>query len=446
MKDLHGLMTSSNSARSVEAYGRALKVFNTYLGDPLAIIDQALAADPGFIMGHVFRAHVLVSMWEKSVLPQLHRSLEALRPLQLRGNHRERWHIRALEQWAGGDWNGARETFDRLLAEYPRDLLALQSGHLADFYHGDRDSLRGRIARVLPAWSADDPGYGYLLGMLAFGLEECGNYGAAEEYGLRALDLDPNDSWAHHAVIHVMEMQARQREAIAFAEGRQQHWAQADNGFRFHNWWHLALFHLDQDDTSAALRVYDQGVRSDPSGIQLMMLDAAALLWRMHLRGVDVGQRWEELAQHYENDGEGGFYAFNDVHAVMAFAATGRTAALSERLAQMRLAASRVNSNAAMAQRVGLPIARAFEAFAQQRHSDAVALLLPVRHRAHEFGGSHAQRDIVQRTLIESAIRAGEKSLAVALCNERVFLKPECPFSRGLLGRANEAVRQANVA
>jgi tetratricopeptide (TPR) repeat protein len=446
MKDLHGLVTSSNNARSLESYARALNAFNSYLGDPLAIIDQALADDPGFVMGHVLRAHVCISLWEKSVLPQLRQSLDALRPLQTRASDRERRHFHALEQWAAGDWNGARETLDKLSAEFPRDLLALQSGHLSDFYHGDRDSLRGRIARALPAWSAGEPGHGYLLGMLAFGLEECGNYRVAEETGRRALDIEQNDSWAHHAVIHVMEMQARQGEAIAFAEGRRQYWAQADNGFRFHNWWHVGLFHLDQDEFKAALRVYDQGIRSETADVQLMKLDAAALLWRMHLRGLDVGNRWEELAKQYEHDAEGGFYAFNDVHAAMAFAATGRAAALSQRLAHLRLAATRVNSNAAMSHRVGLPIAKAIEAFGQGRYTDAVSLLLPVRHRAHEFGGSHAQRDIVQRTLIEAAIRAGEKSLAVALCNERVYLKPGCLFSLGWLGRASEVVRQANVA
>ncbi|NIR32041.1 MAG: tetratricopeptide repeat protein, partial [Gammaproteobacteria bacterium] len=68
-------------------------------------------------------------------------------------------------------------------------------------------------------------------------------------------------------------------------------------------------------------------------------LDAAALPWRTHLRGPDVGTRWVELAGRYEEGDEGGFYAFNDMHAMMAFIATGRSAAAVARLAAMEAAA-----------------------------------------------------------------------------------------------------------
>jgi tetratricopeptide (TPR) repeat protein len=436
MNDARGVATSSSNAKSLEIYERALRALNVYRGDAAAIIDQALAADPEFAMGHVLRAQVQVTLWERSALPGIGAAVARLEALHSRMNDRERRHAHALELWARGDWEGHRAELERLTAEVPRDLLALQVGHLADFYHGDRESLRDRVARALPAWSREEPGYGFLLGMQAFGLEECGAYAEAEEAGRMALHDEADDCWAQHAVAHVLEMQARQAEGILFMELRRKHWAQEDNGFAFHNWWHTALYHLDQGKPQRALEIYDQGVRPQPSEIRLMMLDAAALLWRMHLRGMDVGRRWEELADAYQGGDEDGFYAFNDMHAMMAFVASGRPKAAGELLRVVEACAAARNTNARMEREVGLPILRAIEAFGRGKYAQAAALLAPVRARAHIFGGSHAQRDILSRTLLEAALRAGDKPLARALAEERAAQKPGCPFTRELRARA----------
>ena len=436
MNDARGVATSSSNAKSLEIYERALRALNVYRGDAAAIIDQALAADPEFAMGHVLRAQVQVTLWERSALPGIGAAVARLEALHSRMNDRERRHAHALELWARGDWEGHRAELERLTAEVPRDLLALQVGHLADFYHGDRESLRDRVARALPAWSREEPGYGFLLGMQAFGLEECGAYAEAEEAGRMALHDEADDCWAQHAVAHVLEMQARQAEGILFMELRRKHWAQEDNGFAFHNWWHTALYHLDQGKPQRALEIYDQGVRPQPSEIRLMMLDAAALLWRMHLRGMDVGRRWEELADAYQGGDEDGFYAFNDMHTMMAFVASGRPKAAGELLRVVEACAAARNTNARMEREVGLPILRAIEAFGRGKYAEAAALLAPVRARAHIFGGSHAQRDILSRTLLEAALRAGDKPLARALAEERAAQKPGCPFTRELRARA----------
>ncbi len=223
MEDRRGAPVSTDNPGNLETYEMALGALNAYRGDPVAVIDTALEADPDFVMGHILRAEVNLTMWERSVVPEIEASLERLNDLDNRSNDRERAHVRALEQWVAGEWNGMRNQLDRLLAEHPRDMLALQIGHLADFYHGDRDNLRGRIARALPAWGRDDPGYGFVLGMYAFGHEECGDYSRAEETGRQAIEVEPDDCWAQHAVAHVMEMQARQAEGIAFMEERTDH-------------------------------------------------------------------------------------------------------------------------------------------------------------------------------------------------------------------------------
>ncbi len=444
LRDARGEPVSAATSSSLAAYEAALQQFNSYMNDPVATIDAALAEQPDFVMGHVLKAETLISAWERSVTGAVRETRDRLVALRDRANARERGHIAAIEAWSTGDWAGYKRHLDVVSAEHPRDLLALQAGHLSDFYHGDRDNLRGRVARVLPAWTADTPGYSYVLGMLAFGLEESGDYGRAEETGRHALAIDPFDGWAQHAVAHVLEMQARQGEGIAFMEAAADRWSRPGNAFAFHNWWHTALYNLDQGNVDRALAIYDTAVRPAPSQLQLEMVDAVAFLWRLHLRGLEVGDRWIDLADTYARTGEEGFYAFNDMHAMMAYAATGRSSDADRLMTEVERRSTAHGTNGDMTRAVGLAVAGAVRAFGRGDYAGAVDLLLPVRTRTYPFGGSHAQRDIVQRTLIEAASRAGRTALATALLQERTFLKPSCPFSWGWLAqlRSGDATRK----
>src|SRR5690606_30551829 len=141
-----------------------------------------------------------------------------------------------------------------------------------------------------------------------------------------------------HAVAHVMEMQGRQADGIRWLTSRQEDWA-PDNMFAIHNWWHLALFHLDEDAIGDVLRLYDEHIRADRSDMALNLIDASALLWRLHLRGVDSTHRWEELADAWEQRKADGYYAFNDVHALMAYLGAGRYTLGEELIATLEAAA-----------------------------------------------------------------------------------------------------------
>ena len=168
------------------------------------------------------------------------------------------------------------------------------------------------------------------------------------------------------------------------------------------------------------------------------MLDATALLWRLHLRGADVGDRWKELADKWEKRIEDGYYAFNDMHAMMSFVADGRERSARWLLDNQVRRLDRGGTNAAMTRDVGLPVCRAIHAFARGNYRMTIEELLPVRPIAHRFGGSHAQRDVLSLTLIEAALRANETKLARALASERTELKPKSPFNWTLTARARE--------
>ncbi|RZT36882.1 tetratricopeptide repeat protein [Cupriavidus agavae] len=435
LTDGRGLTVSTQHARSVERFDAALHLLNGYYGDPLTAIDATLEADPAFVMGHALRAGLMVTAGDGTAAPLLRQSVEAGEALLAHANDRERRHIAAARAWLDGRFYRALQQYGEIVVDYPRDLLAIQVAHLCDFLLGQSSMLRDRIGQVLPHWDAQMPGYSYLLGMQAFGFEETQLYARAEDAGRRALALNPRDPWAVHAVAHVMEMEGRIDDGAAWLEGRQADWAD-DNMLAVHNWWHLALFRLEAGDTAAVLDLYDRHVARPAPAIALDLVDASAMLWRLHLRGVDVGDRWQPVADDWLGRGAHGYYAFNDVHAILASLGAGRPEAASELRAGLMAAAQGSGTNAAMARDVGLPVADALIAFAHGDYDLTIERLLPVRLIAHRFGGSHAQRDVLALTLIEAALRAGRGNLSQALAAERAALKPMSPSLELLVRRA----------
>ncbi|UIF91332.1 tetratricopeptide repeat protein [Cupriavidus sp. UYPR2.512] len=436
LTDSRDLPVSTQNARSVEQYETALQLLNGYYGDPLAAIDTALAADPGFAMGHALRAALMVTAGDGTAESMLRQSVEAGEALHARANDRERRHIAAARAWLDGEFERSVRLYGDIVIDYPRDLLAIQTAHLEDFLLGQSSMLRDRVAQALPHWDAGMPGYGYLLGMHAFGLEETQLYGRAEESGRRALELNPRDPWAVHAVAHVMEMQGRLADGIAWLDGRRDDWSD-DNMLAVHNWWHLALFQLEEGRTDEVLALYDRYIKRPAPAIALDLVDACALLWRLHLRGVDVGGRWQPVADDWLGRGAAGYYAFNDVHAVMASLGAHRPAAADQVRAALERAALGNGTNAMMSRDVGLPVADALIAFDQGDYTTAIDLLMPVRLMAHRFGGSHVQRDVISLTLLEAALRGGRRNLALALTSERAALKPMSPGLHRLVQRAD---------
>ncbi|WP_129644995.1 tetratricopeptide repeat protein [Peristeroidobacter agariperforans] len=437
LRDSRGCPVSTRSTAQLAQFEQALELSVSYRLDPLATIQAALESDPDFAMGHCLRAGLMIMATDRMVAPLLTESIEAIESLGRRANERERAHAAAARAWLHGDFAGSVRRYGEILLEYPRDLLALQVAHVGDFFNGSSTMLRDRVAQVLPEWDTSAPGYNYVLGMYAFGLEETGLYSRAEDVGRRALEINPIDAWGVHAVTHVMEMQGRIREGIDFLTSRERDWAD-DNGLAFHNWWHLGLFHLDAGNVAQVLDLYDRRIRPAPSQVPLEMLDASAMLWRLQLRGIDVGDRWRTLASCWEPFVDHAYYAFNDAHAVMAFVGAQRMDLARRTIAAMEQKCSGADTNAMMTRDVGLPLAQALVSFAEGNYSEVVRQLQPIRTIASRFGGSNAQRDLIHLTLVESALRSDQIRLARALIAERTQLKPSSPSNWQLTARVME--------
>ena len=436
LNDIRGVPTSSDSQASLDRLEEALDLAIIMRGDPVLVLDAALDAEPGFVLGLCLRAEMQLLTTERSRVPMVARDVELAEALTGTANNRERGHIAAIRAWLEGNMEKSTECWETILLDYPRDLIALYCAHMTDFFLGSAPQMRDRISRALRGWDADTPGYGYVLGMYAFSLEEAGDFARAEDFGRKAVELNPSDVYAIHAVAHVMEMQGRQEDGINWMTERQSDWA-IDCGFAIHLWWHTAMYHLDLEQFDRVFEIYENGIRHSVDGISLEELDAASMLWRLNLLGVDVSDRWGELADRWEPAAEDTYYAFNDMHAMMAFAGAGRDMAAAKLLAATAsYVTERGGTNAQMTKDVGIPVCRALLAFSREDYNAVVDLLLPIRYKSNVFGGSYAQRDVIALTLIEAAIRAGRFSLAHALLAERTALKESSPMTWKLMARS----------
>lgn len=434
MVDRQGNPLTGATANALDDYERAVWSFNIYRGDPIALLDRAIEAAPEFVMAYLLKGHLYALATEPEASAEAQRLLD--RASSLPCNEREQSHCAALGRILAGNWNAAAITMDLHNAGHPHDLVALQVGHLIDFYRANARSLRDRIARTLPQWSREMPGYSIVLGLYAFGLEESGDYARAEATGREALSLEPQDCWAHHAVAHVMEMQGRARDGIGWMSAREPFWAGESNFFQIHNWWHRALYHLDLEQTDEVLRLYDGPIRSGRSTVALDMLDASALLWRIQLTGHEVGERWNELADCWDRHADGRLYPFNDWHAVMAYLGAGRADSIQRVQQALAVSAEGTNDIARWVDQIGLPAIEGFVAFWNGDYRRCAELLYPLRYLPGRFGGSHAQRDLLDWTLTEAAVRANWTEVATALAHERLALKPFSPVNRLFLTRA----------
>jgi hypothetical protein len=414
----------TGSAGAVEAYDRAVDLQVRFRPEVTDAIAAVVAADPGCVMGRVAGAYLGLMSTEAHAVAE---AREALGPFAHDGDEgllpRERAHLAAARRWAGGDMAGAGALLSDISIRYPRDLLALAVGHQIDFFRGDAVTLRDRVGRALGAWTRTDQLSGFVYGMYAFGLEECNQYGQSAEAGQRAVEANPDDVWGIHAVAHTFEMRGQIPDGVRFMRSRQRDWTR-DNFLNVHNSWHFALYLLQADDVAGALAIYDSVLNHAGSGdVAMELLDSSALLWRMQLEGVPVGDRWRPLAEAWTRLLVPGFYPFNDMHAIMAYIGTGELNRARELVAALDRVVREGDQAATgwtMTSAVGLPVCRSLVLFAEGAYELVLSELMPIRTRVHEFGGSHAQRDAVERTLLEAAIRSGRTDLANALVSERL--------------------------
>ena len=444
-KDCRGLEMTAASDDAVAAYDQTIRAYLAFARDTGDRLKAAYRADADMPMAHCLKGYFFQLFSNPALHPKAEQALaQAAKAAEARGAHpRERMHIAALAAWRQGDLRKATDIWEAVLVEHPLDILALKLGHFTHFYLGDAAELRDSVARVLPLWSEAVPDYGFVLAMRAFGLEESGDHPAAEHAGRRAVEINPEDSWGVHAVAHVLEMQGRAQEGIAWVSGLRPAWSKANN-FRYHVSWHQALFHFERAEYDKVLALYDGEFRAERTDDILDLSNAIAMLWRLEDEGVAVGARWEELAAIALKRSRDHVLAFADAHFVMALAAGGKldqAAAMATSLAgadpQGRVTEAPILAG------IGATLADAILAFRRGDYAAAVERLYPMRSGVRLIGGSHAQRDVFARLLILAALKAGKAKLARALLAERAARNPNSAWTWKKSAETMEALGDA---
>jgi len=399
--DMHGLPISTASTEAAAAFDRALTGYLKYRADAGQRLAAVFAADGEFALAHCLKGYFAMLSYKQANVPVASEAAKQARLMSAHATPRERAHAGALEAWIAGDLDRALGVWEQILTEHPRDVLAFRLAHFNNFWLGRPGEMRASVERVKPKWGRDLPGYGTILSCHCFSLEECGDYAAAEPSGRAAIEIDPGDVWGTHAVAHVMEMQGRHAEGIAWLDELERNWEGAAN-LVHHLWWHRALFHLERREFDAVLDLYDRRFRNLSSPLTQAQPDlyidvqnAASMLFRLELIGIDVGNRWDEVADKAQARIGDCLSAFTLPHWMMALAATGRDDAARKMLDAMRAFGAGEGAVARIVGQVALPVCAAVLAHRKGEHKRAVELMRPVLGEMYRLGGSHAQQDVL---------------------------------------------------
>ena len=419
-KDQQGL-TLAGSPQSAEAFDRAVADYFGLTGDPVGILKQALKNDPDFALGGVAIAGLFMIGGFRGDHPEVTEALAAAESAMRGASSRERMHLAAVKAWSEGRSPEAAQVWEAILKDWPTDALAFRFGQDAYLFLGRSLSIRDSAARVLPVWDRDNPLTSFVLGAYAFGLEEAGDLGPAEDAGREALARNPRDAWAAHAIAHVMETAGRGEEGVAFLRQTRPDWSDA-HFMAGHNGWHLALFLIEQGRLKEVLADYDRF--------------AAAETRRRH----DARPGRRGLAPLAARTGGGGRRKSLGAGGAGVDGPCRRSRARLQRSAlrprrRALAGAGRPRPVPAVAGRLrtawrgpqpaghggGRPaLHRRRDRLCGEATGDgAIDAILPVRFETFRIGGSHAQRDVINRTLFAAAERAGDRALVKTLRDER---------------------------
>jgi tetratricopeptide (TPR) repeat protein len=423
-QDIRGLdLTTSRPGAA--AFDHLIVGYLTQRADTGSRLDAVLEADPEFALAQCMKGYFAMLGFKEALIPAAQDQARLATSLAEGATLRERLHAAALTAWAEGDMDQALATWEAILQQDPLDVVAFRLAHFLYFWLGRQREMHASVQRVMPAWSDAVPAYSAILACHAFAHEEVGDYVTAESSGRRAIEIDPGDLWAAHAVAHVMESQGRRTEGIDWLMALSPNWEGSHN-MQHHLWWHCALFRLEHGDFGGALELYDTRFRNLDAPLTVASPDvyidvqnAASMLFRLQRLGVDVGTRWEELADKAEARIGDCASTFTLPHWMMALTATGRTEAAERMVEGMRGFANRQGTLPPLVRDYVLPIAEAQLAHANGRHAEAVELMRPALGGMSQLGGSHAQQDVLEQLFVDAALKAGRTG-DVRLALERV--------------------------
>ncbi|MBD0388459.1 MAG: tetratricopeptide repeat protein [Nostoc sp. C3-bin3] len=408
LKDAQGLVVTTDSAQAIAAINRFIDQALCYGQNAETAILQAIEADPTCVLAHAYAAAYYLTQENSKAWQQVQPYLQVIQRNLAKITYREKLYVQAILAWANQEIDRAIAFHEQITNRFPRDLISVQQGQYHYFYTGNKEKLLKIAQKVLPS----NPQQHYLYGMVAFGLEQCHQLEAAEKMAREAIALNRYDPWAHHALAHVMETQGRVNEGIAWMESFADTWKNCNSMLYTHNWWHIALYYLEQKNYQKVASLYDKHIweranKQSPKD----QVGAISLLLRLELRGVNVGKRWQSMIPYLYSRIDEHALPFQDLHYVYALAKAGHTDWVNEMLQSMHYHALSINPFLQKSWlEVAIPAARGMVAHAKGDFNTAVTELKLVLPRLYEIGGSHAQRVLFEEIYHDAVLWTQKQS------------------------------------
>lgn len=431
LRDNFGLPVSADAASTVAAlnqFADEVLSHGKYAGALLA----AAEADSRAPLAQAYAAALYLFLQTREGVREAHPWLQRARDACKRvgGTDRETLIVSALEHWANGNIRQAAALHMEIAQRWPTDLLNLKLAQMHQINLGDRQGM----ARLLQIATAAHTNSAFAWGLFAFAQEQLGEHRNAERSAQRALKLHHVDPWAQHAFAHVFEARGAIRDGIEWMRAIAPDWDRCSSFMYTHHWWHLALMHLDNDQPEEALRLYDQRVWAVRKTYVQDQINAVSLLSRLECRGVDVGDRWTDLAEHVApriHDQQNGFI---DLHYGYALARAGNDAAVAEWIKAITAhSVSGDSTTAPLWANVALPAARGMVAYARGRMGRVTLHLEPVARRLSDLGGSNAQQDWLEQIQLQALLHTRNFSRARSILGRRIRSRPAIHWQHRVL-------------
>jgi tetratricopeptide (TPR) repeat protein len=434
--DRYGLTVSTASAAARDRYQDgmdALLSLGPGAGDAFA---GAVAADEGLALAHAGAALLAFFVGDGAAARV---AIGRARELVAGATRRERQHVEALAVLMGGDATRGLALIEAHVAEFPRDALLVNqaSSSIAVGGRADREAFRaGFLERLVPDYGTD----WWFQSALAFTYHEVNRFEESRRLSERSLEQYPGNANATHNIAHICFETVDNDGGVAFLDD----WLAGYDRqapFYCHLAWHLAMFELHRGRYRRALEICERDIL--PAGNpRLAMTDGAALLWRYRLYGCHEGALpWRPLVELAARVVRPGFI-FGDVHAALAYAASGDDAALAALVDALRALDAKGHP---IAGTVALPLVLGVAAYASGDWAGALAHLEPVAEQMHRVGGSHAQWELWEETIVVCQLRLGRHEDAARTLRRRLARRAS---ARDLLwlGRAQTALGEAAAA
>lgn len=438
--DVRGLVLTTSNGKAVDAFNESIAANAEYRVSAIEHMERAVAEDPNFCMGHCVLGYYM--MGAEALAPEgmarIH--LENAEASNLhKVTERERASVAALRAWVECRQDDAILIWEKILDHNPLDLLTMQLLHYRNFWLGKEEGVRDSVSRHFSQWDSSVPNYSNVLGMYCFGLNETNNGDRALEYGRQAIDLNKDDLWAVHAVVHVLNDRGEQNAGLAFLKQFDKSWDDR-SALREHIWWHEALFIWELGEYDRALKFFDDFVAKNITPFYLDVQNSASMLWRLESVGVDVGNRWTTISDAALKRIEYRYLPWTDVHVAMTLGRTGQRNDLEGFIQTLEEDKNKArNARMHAVAETNLAVCKAINSYCIGDYSSALEELLAVRSdNFRALGASNAQRDVIGMMAGTAALKAKEFATARSIFSQRIETKPSNQMTWLFLAQAAE--------